>query len=233
MTELTEEPLGGNRREWLLPALFRLAVVAIVLLGAWAVYSQIGTDDRVKKRLAQRINIINQPPPPKKIEEKPPEQEIKEEINVEKVEVKEAQQANAPADNALGVDEEGGAGGDSFGLAAKKGGRDIIMLGEQKEERRPASRLDFTLYTGLLQRQIEAELNRQDSIRHGNYRVELKLWIASDGTIQRFQLLNSTGADAMDQAIQLAMADLGRLREPPPADMPQPVRIRLTSRELR
>jgi protein TonB len=222
----------AHEREWLLPLIFKLVVVALVLAGAWTVYSQIGTDERVKKRLAQRISIINQPPP-RKIEPKPPEPELKEEVNVEKVEVQQAQQANAPADNSLGVNEEGGAGGDSFGLVGKKGGRDIILLGEKKEDKpTAAARADFGLYTGVLQRQLQNELNKHEKIRHGSYRVELKLWIARDGEIQRFQLLDSTGSAEMDQAIQVAMEDLPRLREPPPPDMPQPVRIRLTSREM-
>jgi TonB family protein len=231
MAVLATEPAGAPRREWLWPLVFKLVVVALVLAGAWAVYSQIGTDDRVKRRLAQRISIINQPPP-RKIEQKPQEPEVKEEVNVEKVEVQRARQANAPADNSLGVDEEGGAGGDSFGLAAKRGGRDIILLGTQKEDKAAApARADFSFYTGVLQHQLQGELNKQDKIRHGNYRVELKLWIAHDGEIERFQLVDSTGSAEMDQAIQLAMADLPPLREPPP-DMPQPVHIRLTSREV-
>jgi protein TonB len=229
--QLTDEASAVHRREWLLPLIFKLIVVALILAGAYAVYSQIGTDDRVKKRLAQRISIINQPPP-RKIEQKPPEQEVKEEVNIEKVEVQQAQQANAPADNALGVDAEGDVGGDSFGLAAKKGGRDIIMLGTQKEDKPAApARLDFTFYTGALQQQLQSEFARRDKIRRGNYRVELKLWIARDGTIQRFQLLDSSGSEEMDREIQLAMADVPRLRQAPPPDMPQPVHIRLTSRE--
>jgi protein TonB len=220
-----------HRREWLWPLVFKLGVLALVLAGAWTVYSQIGTDDRVKRRLTQRITIVNQPPP-RKIEQKPPEQEIKEEVQLEKLEVQAPQQANAPADNALGVDEEGGAGGDSFGLAAKKGGRDIIMLGTQKDDKPAATaRLDFTFYTGVLQQQLQAEFGRRDKIRHGNYQVELKLWIERDGAIRRFQLLGSSGSEEMDREIQLAMADLPRVRQAPPADMPQPVHIRLTSRE--
>jgi len=219
-----------HHREWLFPSIVKLAVVALVLAGAWTVYSQIGTDDRIKKRLAQRINITSQPPP-RKIEPKPPEQELKDDIHLEKVEVQAPQQANAPADNTLGVDEEGGAGEDSFGLAAKKGGRDIIMLGNQTEDKPAAARIDFTFYMGTLQHQLQDEMNKKDRIRHGSYRVELKLWIARDGAIDRFELLGSTGDAATDEAIQLAMADIPRLRQPPPPDMPQPIRIRLTSRE--
>ena len=225
-----QEAVPAHRREWLLPLIFKVVVAGLVLAGAFAVYSQIGTDDRVKRRLAQRITLINQPPP-RKIESKPPEQEIKEEVQIEKLEVQAPQQANAPADNALGVDAEGDAGGDSFGLAAKKGGRDIIMLGSNTADKPAAQRVDFTFYTGALEQQLQSEMTKRDKIRRGNYRVQLKLWIAGDGAIQRFQLLDSTGDQGVDQEIRLAMADLPRLRQPPPPDMPQPVRIRLSSRE--
>jgi TonB family protein len=104
------------------------------------------------------------------------------------------------------------------------------MLGDRKEDKPAATRVDFTLYTGSLQQQLQSEIARRDKIRRGNYRVELKLWIARDGALQRYQLLDSTGNAEIDREIQLAMADLPRLRQPPP-EMPQPVHIRLTSRE--
>jgi protein TonB len=230
MLDIGHESAGSQRREWLLPFAFKLVVVMLVLAGAYAVYSQIGTDDRVKKRLAQRITIINQPPP-RKIEEKPPEQEVQPEVPAEKLEVQTAEQADVPADSALGLDAEGDAGGDAFGLAAKKGGRDIIMLGSNTQDQTAARRIDFTFYTGVLQQQLQSEITKREKIRRGNYRVELKLWIGDDGAIQRFELLDSTGDAAVDREIRLAMADLPRLRQPPPSDMPQPVRIRLTARE--
>jgi protein TonB len=217
-------------REWLWPLILKSVVGALVLAGAWAIYSVISTEDRLTKHSTQRISIINQAPP-RKIEQKPPEQEVKEEVSLEKVEVQAAQQANAPVDNTLGVDEEGGAGSDAFGLAGKKGGRDIITLGNQTQgNAAPAARPDFTYYSGVLQQQLQTEIAKHEKIRRGNYRVDLKLWIARDGAVERFQLLDSTGNTELDHEIQGAMADLRRLRQPPP-EMPQPVHIRLTSRE--
>lgn len=222
---------ADRHREWLLPTIIKLSVAALVLAGAWGVYRQIGTDDRIHKRLSQRISIVSQPPA-RKVEPKPPEQEAKEEVPLERLELKAPQQANAPVDDALGVDEEGAAGGDAFGLAAKKGGRDIILLGNQTNDR-PAGevRINFAMYTGSIQQQLQSEFNKNDKLRRGSYRVQLKLWIARDGGIERFELLDSTGVPELDRTIELALGELPRLDRPPPPEMPQPVRIRLTSRE--
>jgi len=229
MVSYEHEAGGPHHREWLVPTVLKLAVAALILAGAWAVYTQIGTDDRVKKRMAERITIINQPTP-RKPEQRPEEQEVvKEEVRIEQLVTARPQQANAPEDNRLGVDEAGGASGDSFGLAAKKGGLDITMLGSN--DKAGAGFTGFSAYAGVLQQHLQSELSRHERIRRGAYQVKLKLWIADDGLIRRHQMLGSTGDAALDQDIELALDNLPAIHPPPSADIPQPVLILLRVRE--
>src|SRR5688500_11671398 len=61
------------------------------------------------------------PPPP------PPEEKIEEPLEQETPEEAPPDESQAPEQ--LGLDAEGVAGGDSFGLAARKGGRDLVGTG--------------------------------------------------------------------------------------------------------
>lgn len=226
-----EDGGGSHRRELIGPLLVKGVVVLLLALGGWAIYSQIGSGDSARQRFAQRVTIINQPP--RKIE-KPPEPEVKlEEIKVPKVEIaRDTPQQTEAADQRLGVAEEGGAGGDAFGLAAKPAGRDIITLGNDQAKDGATGRLGYAFYTSYLQQQLQNEIAKRDRLRKGSYRVVLKLWIDDRGRVDRFEIVDSSGSQEMDQAIELAMTELPRLSQPPPTDMPQPVRVRMTSREV-
>jgi protein TonB len=67
-------------------------------------------------------------------------------------------------------------------------------------------------------------------MRKQRYSVRMHLWIEHDGRIKRFELLDTTGDAGMDTLLRTSLASLDRIRERPPEDLPQPVRIRVTSR---
>jgi TonB family protein len=57
----------------------------------------------------------------------------------------------------------------------------------------------------------------------------MRLWLSPTGQIQRLQLLGSTGDPAMDKALTRVITALGAVTAPP-ADMPQPVNMRVRAR---
>lgn len=193
------------------------AVTAIIL-------SLLSGADGPKRAPVHNVTLLRPPPPPPppKAEEKPPEPELKK----EEVKVPQPETPDQPADNQppageqLGLDAEGGAGGDGFGLAARKGGRDITSLGAG----------GFGGFAATLQRHLQDELAKQERLRREDYRAVIKLWIAPDGSIQRYELAASTGNPATDEQLRAALSRLPPLRAPPPEEMPQPVRLRITSR---
>ncbi|NJL94851.1 MAG: TonB C-terminal domain-containing protein, partial [Anaerolineae bacterium] len=48
-----------------------------------------------------------------------------------------------------------------------------------------------------------------------------------DGSIERYRLAQSTGDPERDRAIEAALGRIGRFSQPPPAELPQPVSLRL------
>ena len=58
-----------------------------------------------------------------------------------------------------------------------------------------------------------------------------KTWIATSGAQgQRAVLDDSTGDVKADAALSAALAEMRAFRDAPPADMPQPIRLRITNR---
>jgi protein TonB len=58
----------------------------------------------------------------------------------------------------------------------------------------------------------------------------VRLWLASDGAVERVALAGSTGDRELDRTLELLLADIDRVAEAPPGDLPQPVQIRIVSR---
>lgn len=225
---LAEERLNrkpGRWRRWL------LAAGALGLCAAVAVMAMsFLTEGKSKKRtVVHQIAILRPPPPPPppKPEEKPPEVE-KEEVKLpEPDKAPESQQADAPpAGQELGVDAQGTGAGDSFGLVGKPGGKDITTIGDGDG----GDRARFGFFAGLLQQHFTEQFNRNEKLKSRDYKVVIRVWLRADGGVQRFELAGSSGSEETDAAIRTALSRMTPLAESPPADMPQPVRLRVTSR---
>jgi TonB family protein len=66
-------------------------------------------------------------------------------------------------------------------------------------------------------------------LRGGGYRAVVRIWLGGDGRVQKVDLAGSTGDADLDGNIRNALAGI-TLTQPPPQDMPQPVRLRISSR---
>ncbi|MBK8017320.1 MAG: TonB C-terminal domain-containing protein [Betaproteobacteria bacterium] len=225
-------PLG---RPWRLA--LRAGVVAAVALAAVYGRDLLLGDQTQKRSSAQRVALLNPertPPKPKEPEpEKPAEVE---EEDVEKIVQSPSdapQEAPAPGDQ-LGVNEEGGAVGDSFGLAARRGGRDITTIGENLDDKSRSGRLnpllEYASYTSQLERFLTDELMSLPDLRKEEFRAVVSVWIAKDGRLSRLRFRQNTGDADLDRRIERALESLPPMQDVPPESMPQPVVLRLQSR---
>lgn len=177
----------------------------------------------------QEISLVQPPPPPPPPpdqEEPPPPEPEMEEAEIPEQEPMEEVAEETPSDEPppgadLGIDAEGTGAGDAFGLVGKKGGRSLIGGGG-------GSRMAW--YKGVIQRDLTDFLQQIDDVKSKDYSITLKLWIGSDGSVDRTELLGTTGDSGIDDAIRFALAGSFRLSESPPDDLPQPVRLKIRSR---
>lgn len=203
--------------------IFGAMLVVVIALLVLFVRSMSSDGKPAKRQVIQQISLLKPPPPPKP-EEKPPEPEIKkEEVKIDQPKPDEAPKPadnEPPAGKELGVDAEGGAGGDGFGLVGRKGGRDFLGGAGGK----------FAGYTTLLRQQIQEYLAKDKRLRTSDYKVVVSIWMARDGRVDKFELNGSTGSPDKDNAIKQALAGMPSIREQTPEDMPQPIKLRITSR---
>jgi len=159
------------------------------------------------------------PPPPPPPEQPPPEPEKIEEPIPEEEPLPEPDAADEPAPgDDLGVDAEGSGTGDGFGLVGKKGGRGLIGGGDRNR-----------WYAGVVQQDLQRALMANDAARGAKYSVVVRLWFEPDGRLSRFELGGSL-EDARSEAALREVLDGLRASNPPPADMPQPMKLRIVSR---
>lgn len=206
-----------------------LALVVAVLLVLWLRDVLLSGKPSKPMKLQQITLIRPPPPPPKPPEEKPPVPEVKDEVKIDEPQpTPEPQQADAPPPGPdLGVDAEGSGDGDGFGLVGKKGGADLIGSGSGKGN--PWAWYD-ALVNDAVNSAFQAALAREKALKNKNYKVIVKVWLDSGGKVDRAQIVDSTGDARADDVLKEALNGMRALREGPPADMPQPMKIRVTSR---
>jgi protein TonB len=203
-----------------LPALALVFLVSALGAGAFAlVRGFLHATPAQPKKLVQAIRVIRPPPPPDLPPPPPPPPD-------EKVETEPEPQPDPtpsndpPPGEQLGLDAAGSAGGDAFGLLGHQGGRDLLASGGSA----------YTWYAGLLKNEIVDRLQADKQAREGDYTVIVRVWVRDDGTIERVRIAQSSGNRERDRAIEAAFARITRVSQAPPADMPQPIVLRIVSR---
>ncbi|MBQ0719281.1 MAG: energy transducer TonB [Gammaproteobacteria bacterium] len=208
-----------------------LPVVGVVIISAIVIYLLFllmrSADDnpRSPKKKAQMINVLPPPPPPPpppQEEEPPPEdEEIELEDEPEPEEMPDDAAADeAPAGEELGLDADGTAGSDAFGLLAKKGGRGLLAGGNP-----------FAWYSTIIEQDVLDYLSDIPAIRKkGAYRTRVDIWFDADGNITAAKIIESTDDKALDSAIEQAVMALGSISKKPPPEMNKRVSIEIIAR---
>jgi outer membrane biosynthesis protein TonB len=211
------------------------AVVAILFIAVvvYGVRVLISDDGQKRKRQIQMVTLVKPPPPPK-IKEKPPEPEVKKKEEVIEPEpepepAEDQSQDDTPPGQDLGLDAEGGAIADGFGLKAKKGGRALIGGGSGK-----GSLLrKYAWYTRIIQEELRNKvrdhLDANGGVPEGNCKVVLKISLDGAGNIVNHRIDELCGQPRVDEAIKKVL-QVVRISEPPPADMPKTLKLRITKK---
>lgn len=200
-----------------------VAVIAIVLIvagGVWWLRGFLGEEVQAPKQVVQEVRIVRPPPPPET--EPPPPPPPEEDVDLPEPEsTPEPVESNEPPPGEqLGVDAQGSGTGDGFGLVGRPGGRDLLATGGSV----------FAWYSGIVKDVILDRLGDDPQVRAGSYSVAVRIWVRHDGQVERAALVGSSGDPDRDRAIERALAQLSRLPQPPPANMPQPINLRIVSR---
>lgn len=214
--------------------------VAFVGGGVYIVKNVLSEDSPRKKTPVATVTLLK-PPPPIMIKEKPPElqppkeTQKKEEIidpleNQAQTPQNSDSRDNTPAGDNLGVDAEGGAGGDSFGLVGKKGGRSILSGGGGFGKISLLNK--YAGYAQVVQTEVKKKvmkrLNEEGGIPKGKLQAVIRVTVDNEGAIETYRIIGSSGNNRMDDAVKEALQHL-KISEPPPDGMPRTMDIKISS----
>ena len=168
------------------------------------------------------------PPPPPPPPPKEPPKEVKEVKEVK--EIQQPRQEPTPPAEVLKMEGSAGDGPSPFAAGAVnseyKGGDVGTKIGGGP------SKYQFAYYTGMIKSHIEQALSKDKSLSSGAYKVVVMVWVASNGRIQRIEIVGSSGDPLIDALIKKAVDEMPAMAETPPSDMPQPVKLRITARSV-
>jgi outer membrane biosynthesis protein TonB len=214
-----------------------VCVVLLMVTGAvFAIKYLLKDDSQRRKRRIQMISVVKPPPPPK-IKEKPPEPEIKKKEEIIEPEPEEKppeptddmSEDDVPPGEDLGLDADGSAGSDGFGLRAKKGGRSLI--GGSYSDATMMRR--YAWYTRIIQDELRKLMNRHmeknGGIPDGNLKALIQITLDDFGKIVDFNLSRSSGNTTMDDAVLNALK-LAIISEPPPKGMPRIIKLKISAK---
>lgn len=218
------------------------AVVLFFLCLAGGLLYLLSTDKGGgKKVFVAKVDLVRPnlpdklPPPPKELPPEPEKQ--KEEIVAPSAEPQEARNMKGDdkpaASGPLGVEGEGGAGSDSFGLVGRgKGGRDITTVGTGPGtiggERDMAGVMRrHARYNKLVEdemnKAVKQALSENGGIPKGKLEAVVQIGMDEGGVVGEYRIIKLSGNKAVDEAVKKYL-EYARISEPPPKDIPRGVK---------
>lgn len=208
-------------RRWVSIVVIAVLGAAIIAIVAWGIMSLMGGKSG-KPRKPPVVTLLPDkpppPPPPPKEEKKPePPKENKD------VKIEPPKEAPQPAQNEP-LKMEGAAGDSDSAFGSGTVGREYAggNIG--------ATGAVQGMYAGRLQRHLQEQLSRNRKLKESDYRVTVRVWLRRDGSVEKADLAQSTGNSGLDELLREALLQVAAMREAPPENMPQPIRIRITAR---
>lgn len=209
-------------RRWLNIVVIIVAGAAIIAIVAWGITTLMGGKSG-KPRKPPVVTLLPDkppPPPPPPKEEKKPEPPKE---NPKDVKMEPPKEALQPAQNEpLKMEGAAGDGDSAFGsgtVGREYTGGNIGATGAVQG-----------MYAGRLQRHLQDQLSRNRKLKESDYRVTVRVWLRRDGSVEKADLAQSTGNATLDELLREALLQVTAMREAPPENMPQPIRIRITAR---
>lgn len=197
-------------------------LIALVALGL-LVYSLVSGKSK-PTRAAPKISLIPMTPPP-------PPPPPKEEKEVKEMPAPPKDAPPAPPSQELKMDGPAGDGPSAFS-AGKITSEDISKVGKGPTAAAvlPATGLfsPFGGYANQIKSEVQRLLQRNKDLRTQSYRIEVQIWLDKDGSLQRHELVGSTGDTELDSLISQTLAATKAFSQPPDR-MPQPIRLRINT----
>lgn len=214
-----------------------MRLVTLVLAGALGLSGLIGCSGEADTpRKQQKIVLLPPapppPPPPPRPEDKPPPPKAEDKPQPQDA----PKPVETPQQQALKTDEAAG-NGPGGGLSAgtvtqdytdQKIGQGTNIGGGAVDG--GANRLAANAFGNAASRALNEFLVRDRGVKLRDYQVRVALWLTPSGRLERAELVDSTGDPQVDEALRTALNRFPGTSTPPPAQLPQPMRVLVSNR---
>jgi protein TonB len=213
MSDLVDTSMRySGRHNWQRIAALTLALTCFVVLVAWAAFKLSRSTPGPAHQVAKIALLPDLPPPPP-----PPPPPDKPRVEPKaQMQQSPVQKQTPPEPQQLKMDGQAGEGPSPFASGDVK--NDYIG-GDVGNGAR------FAAYVSRIAQLVQETLARRN-LHAANARV--LLWLKPDGSIQRYEVRGASGD--LERQLRTAMADLGRVPEAPPGDMPMPLGLEISDR---
>jgi protein TonB len=208
----------SRKKKSLMPILFGVIVIAVFVSGFLFIRSFLGGAQVQQPKIVQEVHLIRPPPPPPPEEKPPPPPPPEEKVVTPQDQPKPdpTPDNQPPPSQNLGLDAEGGAGGDAFGLVGNRGGRDLLGGGSGSAA---------AWYGNIVKNEVMDRLGSDKALLSGSYQVSVRFWFSKDGTVEKLALVKSSGDRERDRSIEALLSAITRFSQPPPAGVPSPITL--------
>jgi protein TonB len=226
-TDIDDDEAESGGKIWL--KRIAIALIVLLVLGSigYGIKSLMSGSNDPRTKPKTTIKLLPDTPPPPPPPKEPPKEQLKEQPK--EIKVEQPKPAEAPPAENLKMEGAAGDGPSPFAAGAVsneyKGG-DVNTIGGG------VNKNQFAWYTGLIKDKMEEAIAKDKDLASGSYKVIVKVWVAANGRIQKYELVSSTGDAQKDLLVKKALDDMPPFSEGPPGDMPQPVKLKVTSRSL-
>jgi periplasmic protein TonB len=206
-------------------------VIGVALLGGLCTaiwFIAVGMS-KTERHAIQTVTRISLPPPP--VTPPPPKPPEPEKV-VETPKIQEPKLADKKPDKvppkpqtppASPLTAEAGTGANPYGLAVGNGSGNVIGGAGDG-----SAGLAYQSYARTVMADVQTALRNDERLRSAKFTMELHIWLDAAGKVVRVQLASSSGDPAVDTAVTRTLSELA-IPQPPPRDMPQPIRLRTKS----
>jgi outer membrane biosynthesis protein TonB len=218
-----DENRGSAKRKIIIGAVLLAAVGGVILVA-----KNFSGGSAAPQQREQNTTIFQLPPPPPPPPPKttPPPPEVKPEKKEMIVETDPVEKPDKPVDEPppapMATTSLKGKGGDAS-IGSSGTANPFSGLGKKGGSQ-------FGWYAGPVQSRVADALRNNKATRSMTLDgILARIWVDSNGSISRVELRGGTGQSAQSDAVREALLGL-KLSEPPPADMPMPINLRLNAR---
>jgi periplasmic protein TonB len=206
-----------------------IALAALLVLGAigYGVKSLMSGSGAPQKKQKTTIKLLpDTPPPPPPPPKEPPKEQPKPDAPKE-IKVEQPKPAEAPPAENIKMEGPAGDGPSPFQAGAVnndyKGGDVSTKIGGDGGAK-------FSWYAGVLKSQIEDILDKNKEKISGKYKIIVTVWVSPSGKVDKLDLSGGDVSPDVEKAVKNVLENMPPIREQMPESMPQPIKLRITSR---